>query len=200
MIYDALKFIQDSFNEYLSDIEDPLSSEAVMVLANIALAAEMGGGEEKLDDKIVMSLVNIQEEASLKNNAHYRYERGSVTYQNPSINLNLYVLFSAVNNNQTYDKSLKRLSRVIEFFQWQKEFAFWVTPPGTGGPPPQSQQVKVYADLYTLTFEQLNHLWGALGGKQVPFVLYKLRVATLTAPKIEGEGAVITELVINGDP
>lgn len=198
MIYDALKFIQDSFNQYISDIEDPLSSEDIMVLANIALAEELGGTDQ-LDDKIVASLVNIQEETSLKNSLNYRYENRALSYRNPSVNLNLYVLFSVVNSNQAYDKSLKRLSRVVEFFQWQKEFAFWVSAPGTGGPSQQTQQVKIYADLYTMTFEQLNHLWGALGGKQVPFVLYKLRVVTLVASKTQGEGAVITEVLMNED-
>jgi len=51
--------------------------------------------------------------------------------------------------------------------------------------------MRIIMELYTLTFEQINHLWGSLGGKQVPFVMYKARLVkiqhqiTEEAPLIE---------------
>lgn len=193
MLFDALKLIQSAFQAYIAEVEDPPPAQNLMVLDNIALAEELGGNRENLDGKIVMSLVNLQEETTLKNTPHYRQEAGRTQYVNPPINLNLFVLFSVLHREQ-YETSLKRLSRVIEFFQWRKELSFLTTPPELGG---LSQEVRIYADLYTLTFEQLNHLWGALGGKQVPFVLYRMRIVPLSAQKQQGEGPAITEVLIH---
>jgi hypothetical protein len=49
-------------------------------------------------------------------------------------------------------------------------------------------------ELYTLTFEQINHLWGSLGGKQMPFVMYKLRLIALTDRTIVREVPLIEEI------
>lgn len=192
MLFDALKMIQGAFQVYVSEVEQPPPAADLMVLDNIALAEDLGGTRENLDGKIVMSLVNIQEETTLKNIPHYRQENGRTIYKNPPVNLNLFVLFSVLHREQ-YETSLKRLTRVIEFFQYKKEFSFATTPQAGL----IAQDVKVYADLYTLTFEQLNHLWGALGGKQVPFVLYKFRIVAIEAQKQQAEGPVITEILIN---
>jgi len=192
MLFDALKIIQEAFQAYVSEVEEPAPAPNLMVLDNIALAEDLGGTRENLDGKIVMSLVNIQEETTLKNIPHYRQENGRTIYKNPPVHLNLFVLFSVL-HREHYETSLKRLTRVIEFFQWRKEFSFTTTPQvGL-----IAQDVKVYAELYTLTFEQLNHLWGALGGKQVPFVLYKFRLVAVEAQKQQAEGSAITEILIN---
>lgn len=193
MIFDALKLIQSAFQIYVSEVEEPPPSQDIMVLDNIALAEDLGGSRENIDGKIVMSLVNIQEETTLKNIPHYRQENGRTVYKNPPVHLNLFVLFSVLHRDQ-YETSLKRLARVVEFFQWRKEFSFAATPPQLGG---LSQEMKLYADLYTLTFEQLNHLWGSLGGKQVPFVLYRMRLVEVEAQKQQAEGSAITEILIN---
>jgi hypothetical protein len=191
MLSDALKMIQGDFQAYVSEVEEPAPEPNLLVLDNIALAEDLGGTRENLDGKIVMSLVNVQEEATLKNIPNYRQENGRTVYKNPPVHLNLFVMFSVLHRD--YETSLKRLSRVIEFFQWRKEFSFETSPqPGF-----VDQGIRVYAELYTLTFEQLNHLWGALGGKQVPFVLYKLRVVPVEAQKQQAEGAAITDVLIN---
>jgi len=52
-------------------------------------------------------------------------------------------------------------------------------------------------ELYTLTFEQLNHLWGSLGGRQVPFAMYKLRLVGLTDRKIIRTTPLIQEIDTN---
>lgn len=197
MLFEALKMIQGAFQVYVSEVEQPAPAADLMVLDNIALAEDLGGARENLDGKIVMSLVNIQEETTLKNIPHYRQENGRTIYKNPPVNLNLFVLFSVLHREQ-YETSLKRLARVIEFFQYKKEFSFATTPQaGLIDQDGNVKDVKVYADLYTLTFEQLNHLWGALGGKQVPFVLYKFRIVAIEAQKQQGEGSEITEILIN---
>ncbi len=190
MIFDALELIRTALQDYIRGFEQ--SEEATVILGNIAMAEELGGGtQDGLKECVVMSLVNVQEETTLKNAPHYRLENGRTVYQNPPVNLNLFILFSVLYSK--YDTALKRLSRVVEFFQSQTEISFTTTPA-----PDQnriSREVRLLPDLYSLTFEQLNHLWGSLGGKQVPFVLYRARLVAVESQKREAEGPVISEIL-----
>ena len=55
-------------------------------------------------------------------------------------------------------------------------------------------ELRLHPELYTLTFEQINHLWGSLGGKQSPFVMYKVRLVKIQS-SIAEEGPVIEAIV-----
>jgi Pvc16 N-terminal domain len=191
MIFDAMKLIQTSLQQYIRDIEESPTQDFV-ILENIAMAQELGGSGDNQNERVVMSLVNLQEEFTLKNSAYQRLENGRTVYRNPPTFLNLFILFSVLNNEQ-YETALKRLSRVIEFFQWKKELLFTTTP-GLNNP---AQDIQIFMDLFSLTFEQQNYLWGSLGGKQVPFVLYRARLVTIEAGKRQGESQPITEIYIN---
>lgn len=189
MIFDALELIRTALQGYIREFEQ--SEQATVILGNIAMAEELGGTQDGLKECVVMSLVNVQEESTLKNASYYRLENGRTVYQNPPVNLNLFILFSVLYDK--YDTALKRLSRVVEFFQSQTEISFATTPA-----PDQnriSREVRLLPDLYSLTFEQLNHLWGSLGGKQVPFVLYRARLVAVESQKREAEGPVIGEIL-----
>ena len=54
--------------------------------------------------------------------------------------------------------------------------------------------LKFTLELYTLTFEQINHLWGSLGGRQVPFAMYKLRLVAITDRALLREVPLIEEI------
>jgi hypothetical protein len=193
MIFDAMKLIQAALQQYIIEVEQsPNANQEVVILDNIAMAEDLGGNRDNLNERVVMSLVNLQEEVTLKNESYHRLENGRTVYRNPPIQLNLFILFSVLHREQ-YETALKRLSRVIEFFQWKKELSFTTTP----GPTNISDDVQIFPDLYSLTFEQLNYLWGSLGGKQVPFVLYRFRLVALEAEKRLAESEPITEIFIN---
>ncbi|MBD1848326.1 DUF4255 domain-containing protein [Cyanobacteria bacterium FACHB-63] len=195
MIFDAMKLIQAALQQYILQVEESTSaSQETVILDNISMAEELGGTGSNQDERVVMSLVNLQEEVTLKNEPFHRVENGRTVYQNPPIQLNLFILFSVLHSKE-YEASLKRLSRVIEFFQWKKELSFTATPPAINIP----QEVKLLPDLYSLTFEQLNYLWGSLGGKQVPFVLYRFRLVAIEAEKRLAEGTPITEIGVNSN-
>ena len=57
--------------------------------------------------------------------------------------------------------------------------------------------LKFTMELYTLTFEQINHLWGSLGGRQIPFAMYKLRLIAITERSIVREVPLIEEIEAN---
>ncbi len=57
------------------------------------------------------------------------------------------------------------------------------------------KEFKFIVDLYTPTFEQLNYIWGTLGGKSVPSVLYKISIVEIESDKMKDTGIPITNVV-----
>ena len=49
-------------------------------------------------------------------------------------------------------------------------------------------------DLFTPSFEELNFIWGTLGGKQYPSVIYKVSLIEIEGDAIMKKGTVILEL------
>ena len=62
-------------------------------------------------------------------------------------------------------------------------------------PLDQLETFKLIFDLYSPTLEEVNHLWGTLGGKQYPFVLYVMRMLDLKFRFVENENPLIVEIV-----
>jgi hypothetical protein len=54
--------------------------------------------------------------------------------------------------------------------------------------------------MFTLSFEQINHLWGSLGGRQMPFVMYKLRLVSVTEHALLREVPLIEEIETTARP
>ena len=48
--------------------------------------------------------------------------------------------------------------------------------------------------LYTPTFEELNYVWGTLGGRQLPSVIYKIQLIEIDRNELLGTGKLITEI------
>ena len=180
-----------TLQDYISEVEPTLSTNPIVVIDNIAMSEQLGGSNPQLNGHVVLSLVNLQEESTLKNLPYYRVENDRTVYKNPPVSLNLFILFSVLYSQ--YDTAIRLLSRVIECFQSQTDLSFSTTPVAGN----LSHEVQIVPDLYSLSFEQLNHLWGALGGKQVPFVLYRARLVMIEAQKRQGEGPMITEVNTN---
>ena len=202
MIANALILLREELTAYMISQGDP----ADVIIENVGLfETEHGAG---LQDNIIISCVNIEEESSFKNGQTFsKWPDGKARYQNRPIYLNLYVLFTAnfsggVPPNNGYVQALKRLSLVIEFFQGKNVFT-----PATSAVPlppelsdftnPDIASLKLNMEMYTLTFEQVNHLWGSLGGRQIPFVMYKVRMVSITERSIRREVPLIEEIETN---
>lgn len=189
MLYHALAWLRNQLNAYLNDGN-------VVILGNVALTDTDAG--DALNEHVVMTLVNLSEESTLKNGLHYRREAQSVTYQNAPVHLNLYLLFCANyrqgQGDTPYANSLRRLSSVMEFFQGQTVFTPTTNPDNVLNDLPDGDELRLIMELYSPTFEQVNHLWGALGGKQLPSVLYKCRLVRIQANRAQGSGPLIEEI------
>jgi len=191
MLFKSIDFLKEQLNLYLDSfpLNDPPN-----VQRPIAKLENIGGLDEaaiKDTDSILLTLVNISEETALKNIPHYVKAYPNTIYNNPPVYLNLFVLFTAC--LKKYDHALVLLSRVIRFFQGKNTF----------NNKNSTTQVKdfdnfnIIMDLYSLSFEQTNYLWSTLGGKQHPFVLYKLRLVELERESTEETRGIIKEITLN---
>jgi hypothetical protein len=178
MIDTAISLLQAELENYLS-FKD---STATVVVDNIGFLETTNG--DNLNNNIVISVVNLEEESALKNQpAAKRYPPAMVVYENPPVFLNLYVLFTSNYWGDKYIFALKRISYVVQFLQSKSVFAWSSSVSGGISTDDDLLDLKFTMEIYTLTFEQLNHLWGSLGGRQIPFVMYKLRLVAITERK-----------------
>lgn len=193
MINEAVKFLTEEVNKYLSIKLEIPTTDPRLVAGNIAKAFDVdsGGGTNALSNKAIVSLINVEEDRISKKQEGYIRADNKIVYKNPAVPLNLYLLFAA--NLQSYPESLRLLSYIIQFFQYQNVFTS-VTHPSL-----DANIRKLVTDLYTLSFEQVNHLWGTLGGKYLPSVLYKVRLVTIDEGLPYASGEYITNIDIENN-
>ena len=190
MIKQAIEFILELMNLYIT----PASSDDAVVPGNIALLdAYNDASADLLTNKVVASVINIQQEATLRNLPRKKpgvSDSGDpvAIAQSPPIYLNLYLLFSA--NNTKYEDALFYISEVISFFQIEPSFRPNAFPALVPKYPDLQRIEMMTAELYSTTFEELNQIWGVLGGKYVPSALYKLRLIPIQAAP-ESDASVV---------
>jgi hypothetical protein len=195
MIDKALAMLRDELDNYI----DLSIGSAEVVVDNIGLLETSSA--DTLTKRIVITLVNLEEESTLKNSTPLRKNFGyNAVYENPPVFLNLYVLITCNYSGDDYVHALERLSAIIKFFQSRNSFSYNSLSGGMLPTEPDLIDLKFTMELYTLTFEQINHLWGSLGGRQIPFVMYKLRLVALTERAVVREIPVIEEIDTNISP
>jgi hypothetical protein len=185
MIHVALNFLRQYLNKEL----------------NLKLGLSTGTDSVKIspvnkdtapDNKIHLTLINIEEEKILKNQNYYRKVNSDsdfLTVINPEIKVNLYILASAQFEAKNYTEALKQISYVITIFQGKNVFN---QPDLTG----DAQILEtLIVDLYSQTIEQINGLWQSMGTNPVPAVMYKVRLLLIQddkmldqAPEVKGIG------------
>jgi hypothetical protein len=143
----------------------------------------------ELDNHVVLSLVNIEEERALKNGRAFTNTGADQgVYANRPLHLNLFLLFAA--NYRNYGTALKRLAQVLAFFQGKQRFTF-ANSPGAIAPAAALAEFSLVMDLLSLSFEEVNHLWGFLGARQTPFAMYRGRLVAIDDQRVlEGGGRV----------
>jgi hypothetical protein len=198
MINEAFSLIREELVDYLEINGYESDAQDMVLVENIGLFDSSSSGIN-FDDKIVLTLVNIEEESTLKNLPAVRKNFPLAQYANPPVYLNLYMLVTACNKSSSgmsYLDSLEKLSIVIRFFNGKTSFS---TKTSSFYDPikfgiQEILDMKITHELYTCTFEQINHLWGTLGGKQMPFLMYKLRLVAISDRKVLRDAALIQEI------
>lgn len=189
MIYETLEILRQQLEDYFLKI----GFHKEIKLGNAALWESGDESAEELSDKLIVTLLRIEEEPTLKNAPHFKINGDKTEYRNPPINLHLYVLISA--NLKEYDQSLRGISKVIEFFQGKNVYTSTNTVYDRDNVSFELlDYFKLILDLYSPKFEELNNIWGMLGGKQLPSVLYKLQLIQIKRDQKLFESGIITEI------
>ncbi|NJM92518.1 MAG: DUF4255 domain-containing protein [Rhodospirillaceae bacterium] len=178
MIGDAIEFIRKEVRDYLAidDAEVIINSARKLV-------------ENANPPGAYISVVNVQEETTLRNSPHTERHLGQLKYIEPPVHLNLYLLFAF--EFLTYATSLVRLSKTVELFQTKRWFSpATQTQPGANAFP--SSLEKLVFEMVNMNFEELNNLWGVLGGAYFPSVVYKVRMVKVQAAVVEPAPEITT--------
>ena len=185
VIAESLNFIRDQLDSHIKSLAE-LSS--ITTLLSPIFGAD---GQNLLGSaRLGMALVNIEEERVNASQLREARQEGGVTiFLPPEVRLNLHVLVVANTNapGSNYEQALKSLSAAISFFQGNRVFAQEEYP----GLPVSVE--KLVIELETLDYEFQNHVWGTLGGKLLPSVMYRIRLVALQLGKATHSGKPIIQ-------
>ncbi|RDH91813.1 MAG: hypothetical protein DIZ77_08010 [endosymbiont of Seepiophila jonesi] len=110
MIKTALELLVTQLNLHLGD-----AGSKPATLGNIAQLENQDSlpTEASIKDKVVLSLVNLEEEKTMKNGPIHKLHNGRKELAERPVHLNMFLLFSA--NLTHYDLALERLSQILLF-------------------------------------------------------------------------------------
>jgi len=166
MIEEALTYTVKRLNAFLAPIPD------VVVLGNIAFAQDGASDVASMAKKVVLSLINIEQDRMSQDPWPYKYQGTTLYQQQPAVHLNLYLLFSA-NFDDDYPSALTAIDKVIEFFQYTPYFGSDNSPDLTAG------LNRLIFDMFSVDLDLVHHLWSMLGSKYMPSVVYKMRMIAI---------------------
>ena len=185
MIDTAINHIAANVNQHLMRTFG--LNEDVVVVSNIL--EQDGTVATHVNDKIVVSLVNIEKEnVPLKNGPLPSAGAGGRRVAtSPPIYFNLYLMFASYFSGSNYQEGLKFISNTIHYLQGQSVFDQNNSP--ELGPAID----KLVMDIHNLDITDLSNLWGVLSGKYLPSVLYKVRMVTVDAGAVRDQVAAVAK-------
>lgn len=167
LIDSTLHLISSRLNEHLR-LRGELAEDAV-ALSNLV---ELDGAvAPHIENRLVLFIVNLAREESFSPQ-HRRMGSSSGEGQPtgyPELQLNLHLMVAA-HFPGNYREALKFISAAISFFQGNPVF----TRAGSPGLDPSLD--KVVLEIQNLNVQDLSNLWGILGGKYLPSILYRVRM------------------------
>jgi hypothetical protein len=189
MIPEALTVIVGLINEYIL----PGHTDEPLVLSNISRVNDGDEFTQNMKDKLVLSIVNIEEDRVAKSPDNFVKENSLIRYKNPAIHLNLTLLFAATHDD--YPKAIALLEKIVRFFQIKYVFMPGDTPElATANMINDFNVEKLIFDWMNLNLEQVHQLWTTLGGHYIPSVIFKLRMITIDERKIQKDALPIKEI------
>ncbi|GAB5381067.1 MAG: hypothetical protein Alis3KO_04980 [Aliiglaciecola sp.] len=189
MINIALQHVVSELNTYFG-LRTGAAADSNVVAAS--LFDVDGNVNSAAQNKVVMSMVNLEQDAVYKPLESFRtLPDGSSERLKPEININLYILFIA--NLSSYFEAMKSLTNVISFFQLNPYFDY----KSISGL--ENIRGRLSFELFSMTFEQQNNLWGVLGAKYMPSVVYKVGMLEVRDDQVEGIAPPVKEIHIEGE-
>lgn len=167
MISQFISFINSELNLFIKN-EKGIDDDLVL-FANLNNILE---NAHAVDNKLIISIVSIEEEKLLPNSANYTATRTGETYKVPAIRLNLVCLFTFYSKSIDSYRGIDLLELVVQYFHNRPILN--ITAAVNPNSFPDSIE-NIRAEFVSLNYEQTNYLWGRFGGKYQPSVIYKFK-------------------------
>lgn len=167
--------------------------------------ATLNDGDDFLETKspIVLSIVNIEEDKTQKNQSVYfnpsNDQINISRYNHPTQHLIFSLLFSSYNKDLSkYLDGIDKLKTIIFFFQQNKSFYYKKDDSElidyqaflAKSEVDQQNYNKITMEFVSLSTEQLNQMWSCLGSKYMPSALYKMRLFMIQSDTTIGEKVI----------
>jgi len=136
---------------------------------------------------IVASIVNIEEDKTLRNQSVYLNKTNDFVerYEHPTKQLIISLLFTSYSNQtDKYLDGLDKLNNAIVFFQKNTSLFFRSIPSElirykvfNGKTDAEKEHYsKITFETVSLSIDQLNQMWSYLGSRYMPSILVKMRL------------------------
>lgn len=185
MIDKSLAFIKNTINQSLKNSFN--LEEDILVLNH--LVDTDGGSPQKNENKIVLTLINLEYETNQQYNiSQRRIPPNKVVNLNPAVRFNMDILFTA--NFDDYNESLKFLSATIMYFQANSVMHH------EGFPNMPKGLERLNFDIVNSSYSETHNLWSAMGAKYQPSIIYKARNISIQSGKIIETGTTMSGIGI----
>ena len=171
-----------------------LTDEGVEI--DITNIATLNDGDQFLASAspIVLSIVNIEEDKTLRNQSVYLNKTTDFVerYEHPTKQLIVSLLFTSYSHlTNKYLDGLDKLNNVIVFFQKNTSLYFKNAPLElirykiyqSKTDVEQSQYSKITFETVSLSMDQVNQMWSYLGSRYMPSILVKMRLIEIQNEK-----------------
>ncbi len=175
MIDSALTQVASQLNEFLRR-----HANVTYDIVKVTNLVELNGNVvPDTDNKMLLFLVNVEREtASFTAGPGRGATVARFAEATPPLHLNLAVMAAANFSGRHYPDALKFLSNTVSFFQRTPVFDHANTPDLDG------RIDRLVLEIDSMDTNDLSNLWGILGGKYVPSILYKMRMVTFAASDV----------------
>lgn len=183
MINLVTQLLAAQLNQYLRRTYD--LNEDKVIVSNLL---EMDGSvASNINNRLVIYLINIEKDAVASRYVTSQEADNRSVQRRVPLSLNLFVMMTAHFTGDNYAEALKFLSNTISYFQSNPMFNHQNTP------DMDRRIEKLILDIENLSIQDLSNLWGSLGGKYLPSILYRVRMITFDMDGITGQLPVVTE-------
>ncbi|MEL7001724.1 MAG: DUF4255 domain-containing protein [Bacteroidota bacterium] len=190
MIQNILPVVADELNDYLKSTFN--SVEDKVIISNII--NQDGSVAVEGNNKVVITLINVTEESTLRANANNKLINTSFLEFAPPVTVNLTLLFSAFFSSKNYLEALRFISGVIYFFQSKPLFTNQNTPNLIGDTD------KIHFDILSMQQQELMNIFSMMGAKYMPSVVYKMKMLTFSQDNIISEIPAVRGLGLDNRP
>lgn len=184
MIYYSLDFIKSQLNGYLKNLDR--WGKTMVILSGLS---EKNSESSSQHDGIRLSLLNICQESTMKNQKPFRRSGIEFERSSPALSFNLDFLISA--NCSKYEESLKLLSDAINFFQSHNYFDH------SRSPDLSDQIQKLSLSILDNDFSELSHFWSSHGATYLPSIAYRMRIVSFDGSDIKERIPAVSSHDIN---